>query len=108
MLWFVQQQKMNKQDIVSDLCSADPNSNRAANKDIVDKVTGLIMSYVGQGHRVTIAGFGTFESRMMRPRKARNPRTGASVDVDACIKPVFRPSPKFKKMVIDGNVQKEK
>lgn len=92
---------MNKQDIISGLCSDNPGSSRAVHKDTVDKITGLIMEFVGQGERVTIAGFGTFETREMRPRKARNPRTGTPVAVEACVKPVFRPSPKFKKVVED-------
>lgn len=99
---------MNKQDIISGLCSAEPGSRRSVHRDAVDRVTSLIMRFVGQGHRVTIAGFGTFEARTMKPRKARNPRTGASVAVDACVKPVFRPSPRFKKMVEDGNGSKAK
>lgn len=98
---------MNKQDIISRLCAAEPGSSRTDHRNVVDMITSLIMDFVGRGHRVTIAGFGTFETRKMKPRKARNPRTGTAVDVAACVKPVFRPSPKFKKMVEDGDAEKK-
>lgn len=100
---------MNKQDIISKLCADMPQDTcKAVPKMAVDKMTEIIMEFVGDGKRVTIAGFGTFETREMRPRKARNPRTGDAVAVSACVKPVFRPSPKFKKMVSENVGKKEK
>lgn len=48
---------------------------------VVDTVFESIKSALQKGEKVEIRGFGNFKLKERKPRKARNPKTGESVDV---------------------------
>ena len=48
---------------------------------IVDSLFGSIAEALRQGEKVELRGFGSFRLRHRGPHSARNPRTGARVDV---------------------------
>jgi len=48
---------------------------------VVDTVFESIKDALQKGDKVEIRGFGNFRLKERRPRKARNPKTGESVDV---------------------------
>jgi integration host factor subunit beta len=48
---------------------------------------------------VELRGFGSFKVKSRNPRKARNPRTGESVDVPAKLVPYFKASNELKSKV---------
>lgn len=48
---------------------------------IVDTVFDGIKEALAKGGKIEIRGFGNFRLKQRRPRKARNPKTGESVDV---------------------------
>lgn len=48
---------------------------------IVDTVFDSMKEALAGGDKIEIRGFGNFRLRERRPRKARNPKTGESVDV---------------------------
>ena len=48
---------------------------------IVDTVFDSIKDAMKKGHKIEIRGFGNFKLKDRKPRKARNPKTGESVDV---------------------------
>ena len=54
--------------------------------DIVNEIENIcdnkIISTLANGDRVEFRGFGAFSVRKRAPRVAKNPRTGAKVDVD--------------------------
>jgi integration host factor subunit beta len=58
---------------------------------IVDLFFGEIIQSLADGGRVELRGFGTFSTRDRSPRKGRNPRTGASVEVPSKRVPYFKP-----------------
>ena len=49
--------------------------------------------------KVQLVGFGTFESRVRKARKVRNPRTGEPLDIAETTVPVFKPGKEFKEKV---------
>jgi len=49
--------------------------------------------------KVTLVGFGTFESRKRAARTGRNPQTGKQIQISAKTVPVFTPGKKFKELV---------
>jgi integration host factor subunit beta len=51
-----------------------------------------------------VRGFGTFKIRQRKTRMARNPRTGAPVEVSARPVPVFKPSKELRAMVADIDI----
>jgi len=63
-------------------------------------IVNLIMDNIGQalvtGDKVELRGFGSFKVKTRRARLARNPRTGASVDVPAKRVPYFKSSNELK------------
>lgn len=54
--------------------------------------TGIIVSVLKSGEKVTLSGFGTFSTRLRASRQARNPRTGKSVKVPKRKYPAFKPA----------------
>lgn len=76
----------------------------AAETGISKKDTGiivnLILENIGQAlvssDKVELRGFGSFKVKQRRSRQARNPRTGASVEVPAKRVPYFKASNELK------------
>jgi DNA-binding protein HU-beta len=50
---------------------------------------GIIATEVAKGKKVQLTGFGTFERRNRKKRKARNPQTGAEIMIPATKYPAF-------------------
>jgi DNA-binding protein HU-beta len=59
---------------------------KAALRDFEVTITETLQ----KGEKVQIVGFGTFDVKERAARKARNPRTGEEIDVDASKAPVFK------------------
>jgi integration host factor subunit beta len=51
------------------------------------------------GDKVEIRGFGTFSTRQRRARIARNPKTGARVEVPAKRIPFFKPGKELRELL---------
>ena len=58
-----------------------------------------IMESVADGDTVLIMGFGNFEARDLKPRKARNVVTGEEINVEAQRRPRFKAGSTFKQLV---------
>ena len=89
---------MNKQDLVAEVSARLDISKRAAT-DAVDAVFGTIKRALAQGDKVSLPGFGSFGSALRAPRRARNPQTGAAVNVPATFVPTFRPGKDLRESV---------
>jgi len=57
-----------------------------------------IRSALKRGESVTLVGFGTFSVGRLKPRAARNPRTGRPVSIGGRV-PRFKPSKELKQAV---------
>jgi DNA-binding protein HU-beta len=82
-------------DAIADRLGAD---KRAAS-DAVDAVVDTITRAVAAGEKVAITGFGVFERSIRKARTARNPRTGALVQLKKTAVPKFRAGGTFKEVV---------
>lgn len=80
---------MNKSDLVDAVASATESSKSDAQAG-VDAVLDTISGALKQGDKVSLTGFGTFEVRNRAARTARNPQTGASIQVQATKVPAFK------------------
>lgn len=58
-----------------------------------------ISNALAQGDKVTLAGFGTFETRERAARAGRNPQTGEAIQIAASTAPAFKPAAALKKLV---------
>jgi len=59
-------------------------------EEVVDFVFDTIADTMKRGDEVSIAGFGTFVAKQRKARQARNPKTGATVNVPAMKVPKFK------------------
>jgi DNA-binding protein HU-beta len=88
---------MNKAELIGAVSRelGDQRTSEAAVEAIIDTITRAVVA----GDRVAISDFGVFEKRARAARVARNPATGASVNVAATAVPKFRPAKHFKDVV---------
>ncbi len=77
-------------------------TTRTAALAAVDAVLDEITAALAAGERVTLTGFGTFEAAGRAARTARNPRTGATVDVAATTVARFHPGATLRTRVAGG------
>jgi DNA-binding protein HU-beta len=61
-----------------------------------DAGKGVIAATLKSGGKVTLAGFGTFETRHRKARTGRNPRTGEMIQIAARKSPAFKPGKTLK------------
>ncbi|GAA3745233.1 HU family DNA-binding protein [Salinactinospora qingdaonensis] len=88
---------MNKRDLI-DAISTRLGDKKTAT-EAVNAILETIQHTVAQGDKVAITGFGVFEKSERAPRTARNPATGAPIEVPATFVPKFRAGADFKALV---------
>src|SRR5438270_4963925 len=71
---------------------------------VVDSFLDAIKEALQKQKNIEVRGFGTFKIRQRKTRMARNPRTGAPVEVSARPVPVFKPSKELRAMVAGINI----
>ena len=89
---------MTKKEIVRHICD-EANKKKLlkgsltqlATKEIVQWTFDAIIETLVTEGRIELRNFGVFEVKQRKPRKARNPRTGARVDVEAKNVVTFQP-----------------
>ncbi|HEY7265051.1 MAG TPA: HU family DNA-binding protein [Trebonia sp.] len=91
---------MNKRDLIDALSGRLGDKKHAT--EALNAVLDTIQSAVASGDKVAITGFGVFEKSERPARTARNPATGAPIQVAASSVPKFRPGADFKTLVNNG------
>ena len=97
---------MNKRDLI-DAISERMGDKKSAS-EAVNAVLETIQSAVAAGDKVAITGFGVFEKSERPARTARNPATGATINVPATSVPKFRAGADFKALVNAGKAGAKK
>ena len=82
---------MNRSELIGQI-AAEHGLAKAEAEKIVGAILDRIVSAVREGSRVNLSGFGNFELRQRAARTARNPRTGALLQVKAHKALAFRPT----------------
>lgn len=62
-------------------------------------VLDTITATLAKGEKVTLPGFGTFETRERSAREGRNPQTGETMQIAASTAPAFKAGSALKKAV---------
>ena len=86
----------------ADLVEAISEGTGLSKKDtgvVVDLILENISRALCEGDKVELRGFGSFKVKERRSRKARNPRTGAAVEVPAKLVPYFKASNELKALI---------
>ncbi len=89
---------MTKADLVEEI-SKETGLSKKDTGIIVNLIIENICNALAEGDKVELRGFGSFKVKSRKARKARNPRTGASVDVPAKLVPYFKASNELKDKV---------
>ena len=82
---------MIRSELVQKVCGDFPDLTQREGEGVVVALLYSITEQLAEGGRVELRGFGAFSTRRRDARVGRNPRTGASVDVDAKRVPYFKP-----------------
>ncbi|MDA1080504.1 MAG: integration host factor subunit beta [Gemmatimonadetes bacterium] len=95
---------MTKADLVEHVTDAIARTSgpMISKKDcarVVDSFLDAIKDALREQKNIEVRGFGTFKIRQRKTRMARNPRTGAPVEVSARPVPVFKPSKELRALV---------
>jgi DNA-binding protein HU-beta len=89
---------MNKKELAAAVAGKCDLSNAQA-VDILDATLDCIAGAMKDGDEVRLLGFGNFVSVHRDARTARNPQTGASIEVAATNVPKFKPGKALKETV---------
>lgn len=81
---------MTKSELIARLAEKNPALYHRDIERIVNTIFDEITAALSRGDRVELRGFGAFSIKGRDARVGRNPRTGASVDVDAKVVPFFK------------------
>ncbi len=89
---------MNKGELVDKVAEKAQVTKKQADS-ILSAALESIVEAVSGGDKVTLVGFGSFESRNRKAREGRNPKTGAKMAIPATKVPAFSAGKLFKDKV---------
>ena len=89
---------MNKEELVQEVSKLAKVTQKEAS-DVINAWMETVEKTVAKGQKVTLVGFGTFESRKRAARTGRNPQTGKESKKTEKTVPAFSAGKKFKEAV---------
>lgn len=89
---------MNKGELVDKIAQKATVTKKQADA-VLTAAIDTIMEAVSQGDKVTLVGFGSFESRKRKEREGRNPKTNEKMVIPETTVPAFSAGKLFKEMV---------
>ncbi|MEG4396488.1 HU family DNA-binding protein [Microcoleus sp. BROC3] len=89
---------MNKGELVDAIVEKASVTKKQADT-VLSAALEAIMEAVSDGDKVTLVGFGSFESRERKAREGRNPKTGDKMEIPATVVPAFSAGKQFKDAV---------
>lgn len=86
---------MNKSELVSAIADKT-GATKVATAEAVDAFVAVVSETLAKGGDVRLVGFGTFSVAARKATTARNPRTGAKINVAASKQPKFKAGKELK------------
>ncbi len=96
---------MTKSELIQRLAERNPHLYLRDIEKIVETVFDEITGALARGDRVELRGFGAFSVKSREARTGRNPRTGATVSVDAKRLPFFKTGKALRERLNGGAAQ---
>ena len=90
---------MNKTELIAAVAEKTGLKKTESGK-AVDAVVAAITEELKKGDKVTLIGFGTFETRSRAARTGRNPQTGKEIEIKASKAPVSRQERHLKRLLM--------
>lgn len=89
---------MNKAELISAI-AAKSNLTKVDSKKALDAFISVAGETLKNGDRLTLVGFGSFSVTERNARSGRNPRTGATIQIEAKKVVKFKPGAELEEMV---------
>ncbi|MDO5784902.1 MAG: HU family DNA-binding protein [Eubacteriales bacterium] len=86
---------MKKSEFVKQV-AARSGMTQKDTEHILDAIFCCLGDVLAEGERLTIPGFGTFDTKQRAARTGHIPSTGASISIPAATVPVFKPAKQLK------------
>jgi len=80
---------MNKTELIAAIAEKSAISKKDAEKALA-AFTETVVDVLKAGDKITLVGFGAFETRERAARTGINPQTGAKIKIAASKNPVFK------------------
>ncbi|MCH7758769.1 HU family DNA-binding protein [Patescibacteria group bacterium] len=74
---------MNKKELIEKLYIQIGNGSKIETERILNTLIKIIKDNLKNGHKVSIASFGTFSIKIRKARKGVNPQTGKRIKIPA-------------------------
>ncbi|MFP4416445.1 MAG: HU family DNA-binding protein [Fibrobacterota bacterium] len=96
-----------KHDLIASV-SKFTGLTQADTKIVVEELLETLSKYLEENKTIEIRGFGTFYTKVRKPRPARNPKTGEVVPLKRRMVPLFKYSNEMKNRISESLSQKDK
>ena len=90
---------MTKSKLIQRLAELNPHLYQRDVERIISTIFDEITAALERGDRVELRGFGAFSVKYRDARTGRNPRTGASVEVDRKAVPFFKTGKQLRDLI---------
>lgn len=80
---------MTKAELINVVAEKADIQKKEADR-IIGHVLDAITESLVKGDKVSLVGFGTFETKERAARQGVNPHTGDAIDIPACVVPAFK------------------
>ena len=94
-----------KHDLIAEV-SKQTGLTQSDTKIVVEELLETVSKFLETQNSIEIRGFGTFYTKVRKPRPARNPKTGEVVPLFRRIVPLFKYSGDLKKKITDTLLEK--
>ena len=89
---------MNKAELIERV-ARDTGLTKADSLRVIDALLDNVTKSLRKGEKVTLVGFGSFQTARRRARDGRNPQTGTPIKIAARRVPKFVPGKELKEEV---------
>ena len=89
---------MTKAELIAALAQKADVSKKDA-EAVLNAFTATVTEELSKKEKITLVGFGTFETRERAARTGRNPQTGKEMKIAASVAPAFKPGKALKDAV---------
>ena len=89
---------MNKEELVQEAAKKAKCTQKEV-AEILNVILEVVQKNVSKNKKVTLVGFGTFQSKKRAARTGRNPQTGEEIEIPEKTVPAFTPGKAFKERV---------
>ena len=80
---------MNKTELVNAIAK-EANVKQTEAENVFNATIDCISNALSKGDKITLVGFGTFETKKRSAREGRNPKTGETIQIKESIVPSFK------------------